>query len=42
LASARLVLLKKSGKIFFRVQIDKEIEFPEEYKAYTNGWYVEE
>ena len=33
---------KMPGKIFFRVQIDKEIECPEEYREYGNGWYIEE
>jgi len=32
---------KMPGKIYFRVQIDKEIECPAKYKDYANGWYVE-
>ena len=29
------------GKIFFRVEIEKEIEYPEEYLLFENGWYFE-
>ncbi len=29
------------GKIFFRVEIGEEIECPEEYEDYENGWYIE-
>lgn len=29
------------GSIFFRVEIEKEIECPEKYFNYGNGWYVE-
>ena len=30
-----------SGKIFFRVDIEKDIECPEEYALMDNGWYIE-
>jgi hypothetical protein len=30
-----------SGKIFFRVEIEKEIECPEKYAEIENGWYIE-
>lgn len=30
-----------SGKIFFRVDIEKEIECPAEYALMDNGWYIE-
>jgi hypothetical protein len=29
------------GSIFFRVEIEKEIECPEEYVGWGNGWWVE-
>jgi hypothetical protein len=32
---------KIPGSIFFRVEIEKEIECPAEYTGYENGWYVE-
>ncbi|MBN1577361.1 MAG: hypothetical protein JW913_12455 [Chitinispirillaceae bacterium] len=30
-----------SGKIFFRIELEKEITCPEEYKSLDNGWYIE-
>ena len=30
-----------SGKNFFRVDIEKEIECPAEYVLMDNGWYIE-
>lgn len=33
---------KMPGKVFFRVAIEKAIECPDKFKAYGNGWYVEE
>ena len=33
---------KLPGKVFFRVEIEKEIECPDKYKAHYNGWYVED
>ena len=32
---------KIPGSIFFRVEIEKEIDCPAEYAEYENGWYVE-
>lgn len=32
---------KIPGSIFFRVEIEKEINCPEKYVGYENGWYVE-
>ena len=32
---------KISGSIFFRVEIEKAIDCPEEYADYENDWYVE-
>jgi len=29
------------GKIFFRVEIEKEIACPKEYSSLGNGWYFE-
>lgn len=31
---------KMPGKVFFRVEIEEEIECPEKYRGYGNGWYV--
>jgi hypothetical protein len=50
--SKTVLMLKKHGaesqrypedtrSIFFRVEIEKEIECPAEYTGYENGWYVE-
>jgi hypothetical protein len=33
---------KVPGNIFFRVELEKEIECPDEYRDYRNGWYIEE
>lgn len=33
---------KMPGKIYFRVEIVKEIECPKEYREYVNRWYIEE
>lgn len=33
---------KMPGKVFFRVEIEKVIDCPEKYRAYGNGWYIEE
>lgn len=30
-----------SGKIYFRVEIEKEIICPKEYASLVNGWYFE-
>lgn len=32
---------KMPGKVFFRVEIEKEIDCPDKYKAFGNGWYIE-
>lgn len=32
---------KIPGSIFFRVEIEKEIQCPVKYAEYENGWYVE-
>lgn len=32
---------KLPGKIFFRVEIEKEIVCPKEYSLWGNGWYFE-
>jgi hypothetical protein len=29
------------GKIFFRVELEKDIECPSAYSAWGNGWYFE-
>ena len=34
-------ITKLSGKIFFRVEINKEIACPDEYTTLENGWYIE-
>jgi len=33
---------KMPGKVFFRVEIEVEIACPEKYRAYSNGWYIED